>query len=154
MSIYPCSLSIPSVNWTTTNKHLPASFFEHRGSNDSAGGINVFQFTDRLKKNPHLPKRGMLSASATYDLLLHIGVVLRDARLVAEGEEDAGDFADCPHLNNLPDYNIVDFVDLVEAVEGMIKATEKLQTANIDEEAHEGVSDGWLLFKTDRHTSS
>ena len=142
------------MNWTTTTKHLPASFFERRGSDDSKGGINVFQFTDGLRKNPHLPKKGMLSASATYDLLLYIGVVLRDARLVAEGEEDAGDFANCPHLNNLPDYNIVDFVQLVEVLEGMVKATESVKAAHREEESVEGTEAALLVSKTELNDSS
>lgn len=106
------------MSWTTFDNHLDASFFDPVQQN------NIFKFAASLRKAPHLPKRGSLSTNAMYNLLLCIGVVCRDAQLVAEGEEDNGDFENCQHLNAIPNYNIVDFANLLEAIEAMIQASE------------------------------
>ena len=72
-----------------------------------------------------MPKKRDLSVDSAQTLLLGVGMVLRDAQMIAEWEADDPRFADYADLAHVADFGVPQYADLLSAVSSMGKTDPK-----------------------------
>ena len=97
-------------------EQLPALFFVNLPPATDPPQGHYLKLIASLRKKAYVLKGGRLSIQAAQAFLLGVGQAYREAYCISQLEPDDAIFQEYPHLANVEGFNVLQFVDLEEAI--------------------------------------